>query len=116
MTTATEAMQAQFRSDRCPTCHRKRKRGSDANARLWALYHAAADKLRPEGNAYSAEQYHVYFKSRFLGCKDYQLPNNRTLTIPASTADLSTEEFSKYMDQVEADLADRGVFLDELPA
>jgi hypothetical protein len=35
------------------------------------------------------------------------------LVVPLSTADLSVEEFSAYLDAVEADAAERGVYLDE---
>ncbi len=100
--------------ERCPTCKRRHKRGSAANARLWALYHECATKLA-EG-AYSAEQMHIYYKSRFLGCDDVTLPNGKTLTIPRSTASLDVAEFSTYMDQVEADAALRGVYLADLEA
>jgi hypothetical protein len=80
---------------------------------LWALYHAAADKLRPQGQTFSAEQYHVYFKSRFLGCDDVKLPSGRIITIPRSSADLDTSAFNDYMTQVEADLNARGVYLED---
>lgn len=99
---------------RCPTCHRLHKRSHPQNARLWALYHELASKLRPGGVAYSAEQFHIYYKSRFLGCDDVTLPNGKTLSIPRSTAGLDVAEFSAYMDQVEADAALRGVYLSDL--
>jgi hypothetical protein len=44
------------------------------------------------------------------------LPNGRTLVIPKSTADLDVAAFSEYYGKVEADLAERDVFLHELPA
>jgi hypothetical protein len=73
-----------------------------------------AAKLIPGGQAYSAEQYHTYYKSRFLGCDDVTLPNGRTLAIPRSTADLDVAAFSAYFDQVQADAAERGVYLDSM--
>jgi hypothetical protein len=109
--------------DRCPTCHRKHKRGNPANARLWALYHEMAAKPWPDYDddgvqigwvRHSAETFHIYYKSRFLGCDDFSLPNGKTLSIPRSTANLDVAEFSAYMDQVEADAALRGVFLADL--
>jgi hypothetical protein len=98
---------------RCPTCGRRHKRSNPANARLWALYGALSSKLRPDGKTYSPEQFHLYYKTRFLGATDQLLPNGVTLVIPNSTADLDVAEFSDYMDAVEADAAERGVYLYE---
>lgn len=97
---------------RCPTCGRREKRSNPANARYWLLLHTIAAKLRPGGHAYSAEQYHAYYKSRFLGCDDVALPNGKVLTIPRSTAQLESTEFGEYVTKVEADAAERGVYLD----
>jgi hypothetical protein len=98
--------------DRCPTCHRKHKRSNPANSKYWALLHECAAKLL-EGK-FSAEQMHVYYKSRFLGCDDVDLPNGKTLSIPRSTAGMDADKFSAYLDAVEADAAQRGVFLADL--
>jgi len=68
------------------------------------------------GQRYSAESFHIYYKTRFLGADDVTLPNGKTLTIPRSTADLSVDEFSDFFDRVAADAAERGVYLEELPA
>jgi hypothetical protein len=101
---------------RCPTCGRKHKRSNPANAAYWALLHEIADTLRPNGEMYSAESFHAYFKSRFLGVDEVRLPNGDLMRIPKSTADLDADAFSEYLSKVEADAAQRGVFLDELPA
>lgn len=103
-------------AERCPTCGRRNRRSSQANALYWVLLHAAAEKLRPDKQTYSAEQYHYYFRSKFIGCNDFNLPGGKTLTIPKSTADLDVAEFSDYYGKVEADLAERGVYLADLPA
>jgi hypothetical protein len=83
---------------------------------LWLLYHLAAAKLHPGGASYSAEQFHYYYRSRFLGCDDIELPSGKALSIPRSTANLDVSEFSAYMDAVEADLAQRDVWLEEAVA
>lgn len=101
--------------DRCPVCHRRHTRSNPQNAMLWALYHAMAAK-EWGGQRYSAESFHTYYKSRFLGCDDVKLPNGKTLSIPRSTANLDVAEFSDYFDKVQADAAERGVYLEELPA
>ena len=97
--------------DRCPHCKRRYKRSNAVNALYWARLHEIAEKLRPEGNSYSAEQWHTYFRSRFLGCNDILMPNMRTITIPKSTANLDTAEFGEYLDKVEAWAATRDVWL-----
>jgi hypothetical protein len=102
------------RSDRCPTCNQRRRRRIPQNALYWALLHEMAANLAPGGVSYSAEQYHTYYKSRFLGCDDVKLPNGKTLAIPHSTADLDVAAFSAYFEQVQADAAERGIFLDSM--
>lgn len=96
---------------RCPTCGKRERRSVDANRRYWLLLHKIAAKVA--GGKYSADTLHVYYKSRFLGCDDVEMPNGKTLTIPRSTADQESPEFAEYVDKVEADAADRGVYLDE---
>jgi hypothetical protein len=65
------------------------------------------------GQRYSAETFHVYMKTKYLGADDVKLPNGRVLTIPRSTADLDVEEFAEFYDKVAADCAERGVFLED---
>lgn len=108
-------MTIRCRSDRCPVCHRRRTRTTQANARYWLLLHAIAEQVRPGGAAYSADQWHMYCKSRWLGCDDVALPNGKTLTIPRSTAGLDVGEFNDYMGRVEAWAGERDVWLEEMP-
>lgn len=103
-------------TSRCKECGRKHKRSTDANRLYWLLLHCVADKFKPGGVAYSADTWHLYFKSRFLGADDVRLPNTKVLTMPHSTADLASDEFSNYVTKVEAWAAERDVYLDELAA
>ena len=98
--------------DRCPLCHRRHKRSNAQNAILWALYHKMAER-KWAGQEYSAESFHKYYASKFLGCDDLTLPNGKTLSLPRSTASLDVAEFSDYFDKVQADAAERGVYLDD---
>ena len=104
-----------MKPDRCPTCHRRHKRSNPQNAMLWALYHKMSER-KWNGEQYSAESFHMYYKSLFLGCDDVAMPNHKTLQIPRSTANLDVAEFGDYFDKVQADAAERGVHLDELAA
>ena len=98
---------------RCPTCGRKSRRSSEANRRYWALLHEISEGVKPDGKQYGSEAFHDYFKTKFLGADDRELPNGKTLVIPHSTADLDTAEFGDYLDQVQAWAAERGVQLSE---
>jgi hypothetical protein len=100
--------------DRCPLCHRRHKRSNAQNAILWALYHKMAER-KWAGQEYSAESFHKYYASKFLGCDEVKMPNGKTLILPKSTAELDVAEFGTYFDQVQADAAERGVYLEELP-
>ncbi len=100
--------------ERCPTCKRKYKRSSEANRRYWALMHQLSEQLRPNGQTYSADSFHLWAKSKFLGCEDHLLPSGKTTTIVMSTAHLDTAEFSDYMTKVEAWANERGVFLEDM--
>lgn len=99
--------------ERCPHCHQRLRRSNPQNARYWVLLHAMSEKLRPGGNQFSAETFHVWAKSKFLGCVDYRLPSGKTMTIPRSTADLDAAEFSEFMTRVEEFANNAGVFLED---
>ena len=99
---------------RCPTCKRRHTRSSEANRRYWSLLHAMAEKLQPRGQTYSAETFHLWAKSKFLGATDHVLPSGKTMTIPNSTAGLDTTAFADYMTKVEAFANERGVFLEDM--
>lgn len=100
------------RLERCPSCGRKQHRSNPQNRYYWLLLHMISEQIRPKDGQYSADQWHHYFKSRFLGCDDMKLPNGKTLILPKSTAALDIAEFSEYFEQVSAWSAERGVFLD----
>ena len=97
----------------CPTCLRRHKRSTEANRLYWALLHAISEKLPVQTQTYSADQWHLYLRSKFLGCDDMKLPNGKIVTIPKSTADLDVPEFSEYYDKVSHWAAEHNVWLPE---
>lgn len=101
------------KSDRCPTCKRRIRRSTEANRRYWALLHSMSEQIKPVGATYSADQWHLWARSRFLGADDIKLPSGASVTIPKSTADLDVGEFNDYMTQVEAFANERGCFLED---
>lgn len=98
---------------KCPTCGRRTKRTSEQNRRLWALYAMMASRLKPGGNLYTPEQYHIFAKLKFLGAVEHKLPNGSTMTIPNSSADLDVSEFTEFLTQVEAWAAEHNVWLED---
>ena len=97
---------------KCPTCHREQRRSSEANRRYWSLINLLAEQVKPNGSQYSANSWHEYAKARFLGMKDITLPSGQVITRSVSSADLDTQEFSRYMTEVEAWAASEcGVYL-----
>lgn len=82
----------------------------------WSLMHLCSDRLRPGGISYSAEVWHRYFASRFLGCDETLLPGGKKIVEPHSTSDLSTDEFGEYFDKVQAFCAERDVYLADIEA
>ena len=109
-------------AERCPTCHRMLRRTNPQNAIYWALLHEMSLRKWPHPIedgvmvTYSADQFHAYYKSRFLGCDDIGLPNGKVISIPRSTANLDIDKFADYFDKVQADAAERGVYLADVPA
>lgn len=101
---------------RCPKCGRTKKRSSEANRRYWMLVYMIADKLKPEGKQHSAEVWHTYFKQRFIGVDEFEMPNHKTMLIPKSSTDLDTAEFNDFMMKVEVWAGEHGVWLDEVTA
>lgn len=101
------------RLERCKTCGRKYRRSNNANARYWLLVHTIAEKLQPKGESYSADTWHQWAKSKFLGCDETKLPSGKVLVIPKSTAELDVAEFNAYMEKVEAWAHEHEVYLDE---
>lgn len=101
-------------NERCPTCGRKIRRSPDQNARYWLLLHRIAESIRPYGRHHAAPVWHLYFKSKYLGCDDVQMPDGKVVSIPRSSAQLDVAEFSDYMTQVEAWANEHNVWLEEI--
>ena len=97
---------------KCPACW-KDKRSSDANRRYWSLVNLVSENVKPNKQQFSQPAWHEYFKSRFLGMKEINLPSGQNILIPTSSAELDIAAFSEFMSRVEAWAAEHGVWLDE---
>lgn len=72
-----------------------------------------SENYGPDGRRFSPEVWHEQFKLQWLGKRDFRLPSGEAMSVTHSTADLSVEEFSDYMTQVEVWANSRNVYLDE---
>lgn len=97
---------------RCPTCGRRKKRSSNANRYYWELVSMVAEELHPQGQTFSKDAWHEYFKQRYIGADEVKLPNGKVMTVSHSTADLDTDDFAKYLDKVSQWAAQHGVYLE----
>lgn len=101
-------------TERCPTCHQMKKRSNAANRIYWALLHMIAEQLPVKGQGYTANTWHAYLVSRYLGCNDITLPNGKVLTMPVSTSALTKDEFSEYFEKCLAWASEHGVVLPDI--
>ncbi len=101
---------------RCPACKRRLVRTGEQNRLYWALLHRMAEQMRPRGQTFGAETFHLWAKSRFLGCIDHVLPSGKTMTLPLSTAVLDADQFASYFDKVQAFANEHGVYLEDSEA
>ena len=96
-------------TNRCPYCGHAPKRNLEQNRRYWALLHDIADQLKPQGQQYSADTWHEYWKQRLLGAEEIKLPNGKVVSRSRSTSDLDKDEMSVYITQIEAWASEKGV-------
>jgi hypothetical protein len=77
----------------------KSKRSLDQNRRYFgpAVLGAIEEQAWIDGRQYSKEVWHEQFKRQFIGTID--LPDGSTMAM--SSTDLSVEEFSRFMQEVE---------------
>ena len=77
-----------------------RKRTKAQNRRYWGngVLKQIADQATVNGRLYSAETWHELAKRKFIGV--IELPNGEV--VGQSSTELTTDEFSRFCDQVEA--------------
>lgn len=97
---------------KCKSCGREEPRSSEQNKRYWKLLGLLAEKP-VQGNKFSSEAWHIYFKFKFIGAEDITLPNGKILTQPISSAGLNKPDFNDYMMNVELFANEHDVYLDE---
>jgi hypothetical protein len=94
----------------------KEKRSIEQNARYWGgVLPQIAEQVKVNDKLHPVASWHEYFKFRFLGAEEIEMPDGKTFVAPLSTAKLSVGEFGNYMTCVEAWGAERGVIFNDLP-
>jgi hypothetical protein len=92
---------------------RWRPRRSDGQNRLYwvSVVHPFGEFLREHGNDYTDDDAHEMLKHKFLKRSAANPATGEELEFTASTTKLTTEEFSEYLEQCSAWLAELGVFV-----
>ena len=78
------------------------------------MYHALSERLPVRGQHFSPDVWHLWAKSKWLGCEDRVLPSGKVITVPNSTAGLKPPAFNDYMTAVESWANERGVYLEDV--
>lgn len=82
----------------CTITEYKQTRSTEQNARYWAIVSEIAEGVQMGGKWYDRDVWHEYLKQKFA--PQSEAPDG-TL-IPMSTARMNTEQFAKYMTQIES--------------
>lgn len=79
---------------------REPSRTKDQNALYWATLHDLSDRVKIDGKQYLPMVWHKYFKERFLHGRIIELPYGHIVEAEPSTAELTKEQFSEYIEKV----------------
>ncbi len=96
---------------KCPTCGQEEKLSDPQRARYFAMLRKLLK--HPKLQHLTTEQLHLYFKDKFLGGRDVQLPNGKTIYVVNSVSRKSGPDkmtMSEYMDEIEAWASEVGVW------
>jgi hypothetical protein len=100
------------------TVVRWKPRRSDGQNRLYwvSIVHPFGEFLREHGNEYTDDEAHEMLKHKFLKRSAANPATGEELEFTATTTKLTTEDFSEYLEQCSAWLAELGVFVSAPPA
>jgi hypothetical protein len=92
---------------------RWRPRRSDGQNRLYwvSVVHPFGEFLREHGNDYTDDDAHALLKTKFLSRTWVDPATGEVVNFTGSTTKLTTEDFSTYIEQCSAWLAELGVFV-----
>lgn len=84
----------------------KDKRTVEQNKRMWKLLREVAATVWVEGDDGKMRQYgdkvwHVYFREKFIGVDEIEMPDGTVRREPISTTKLDVEGMTEYMNEIE---------------
>lgn len=79
----------------------KRNRTVEQNKRLHKLLSIIVENAWVGGRQYDLETWKEHFRRTLIGIEEYVLPNGEIQQRGISTAKLSVEEFTEFMDRIE---------------
>lgn len=91
------------------------KRRDVQNRRYWAIMHQVSEQLRVNNENMSVDTWHEWAKRRFIGVREIVLPDGEIAILGMTSTELSVQDFSDYMQMVEAWAVDHGVIFNDLP-
>lgn len=99
---------------KCPTCGQTPRRSLEQNNRLHKLFHLMAERLKgKDGLMHTQQWWKVLSKDRWLGYDEFNKPDGQTIYVLKATSDLTVQELTAFMDEVERYCAIRGLYLQE---
>jgi hypothetical protein len=78
---------------------RKPKRSLEQNRYYWAILSDISEQVVP-GKAYEPSIWHEYLRALFLPERMVELPDGSVKMLEGSTAELSLDQFSEYVEKV----------------
>ena len=78
----------------------KPSRTLEQNALYWATVREIAEQVSIDGRKFTPQVWHIYFKQRFLPGRIIELPNGEITEAEPTTTELTTEEFSEFVEEV----------------
>jgi hypothetical protein len=79
----------------------KSKRSIEQNARLHALLSEIAEQAWVRGRQYDAEIWKEYFRSKFIGTEEIEMPDGKRFERGISTTTLDVAAFSDFMERIQ---------------
>ena len=90
----------------------KDKRTIEQNRRMWKLLREVAATVWVEVDGkqrqFSDKVWHVYFREKFIGADEAEMPDGSTRRTPISTTTLDVEGMTEYMNEIERWCVDQG--------
>jgi len=91
----------------------KVKRRLEQNKLYWKMLHAISDQLLVNHTNLGADTWAEFFKRRFIGIKEFTLPDGECVTLAMSSTELSVAEFTNYITMIQAWMVDNDVIFNE---